>query len=589
MSSVLVVEKLMDVEAVASPKQIVLVGPVQKTVFQYPATSASNNNIIFNNICAPSLTTVMRRCIRVAMEAQVVISSTGSGAGGIGDGTCVFNAVSVLSQAGAFNMPTLVAGRKVNWSVGGADVMVGVTPGVCLRAMPLSSVISSADIRINGGSTNVALDEFKSIYPQLINRADIRQFGSECPLFPDNSGLYEKASHTSPFADVLGNDEQARGAFTAYLLTLTQTDLNSPMIATYSLRWTEELMLSPFVIGRDQDDVGMVNVNNLTISLRLNDLQQMLSAVPKKLAATPASTFVVTIAGAAPPVLLVEFDSQNSILAQRSPQMAVYPYKQLQTYQRLTAIVPASFGAVSETKQTLSLDSLRLPCQPAKIYLFIAPTYSARTPFISDHFLRITNISVNFNDKSALLNGLDESSLYELSALNQKGAFPSFNQWRYGVGSIVCLDVQRDLSVAESSASGTQNQFSTLQITVKFTNSNVCYAGVNTSGTSEYADALPASYTAYQLVESPGLLYLSASQGEFVVEGPSPAEVLALTASGDAKVPEDILDPTGAGFSNLLSLAWKHRSGIADVAKAAHSAYTSGGAVSAGAMGHRRA
>ena len=578
LGSILVVEKMMDVEAVASPKQIVLVAPTQKTLFQYQANSFSDSNIIFNNICAPSLTTVMKRCVRVAMEAMVTIVTPGSAAGGQGavKYQSVMNAVSDIAQAGARDMPTLVIGQKVAWGVNVSNVPQ--PPNVCLRAFPLSSVISSADVRLNGGSTNVALDEFKSIYPQLTARSDVRQFGSECPIFPDNSAVYESASRTSPFADVLGNDEQARGAFTARLVSLAQpTDNTNNMTAVYRIQWTEELMISPFGIGRDQDDVGLINVNNLTISLRLNALSQMISAVPALIpAATLAqSTFAVSLLGMTSPTLLVEFCSQNSILAQRSPQMAVYPYKQLQTYQTVVGVTGAN----------LALQSLRLPCQPSKIYLFIAPTYGERSPFISDHFLRITQVSINFNDKSGLLAGMDESSLYEMSALNQKGAFPSWSQWRYGVGSIVCIDVQRDLSVAESSASGTQNQFSTFQAFLTYSNSNAVYQGASAT---TYAASIPATYTAYQLVESPGLLYLSASQGEFIVEGPSPAEVLALTASGDAKVPEAVLDPTGAGFSNLLSLAWKHKNDIASVAKAAHSAYTSGGAVSAGAM-HRRA
>ena len=69
------------------------------------------------------------------------------------------------------------------------------------------------------------------------------------------------------------------------------------------------------------DDVGLVNVNNLTITLRLGDLTAMFSGL-----ANNRGSIAVSITTVAPPVLLVEFDSQNSIMAQRSPQNAVYSY-----------------------------------------------------------------------------------------------------------------------------------------------------------------------------------------------------------------------------------------------------------------------
>ena len=47
LDNVLVVEKLMDVEAVANPVNTVLLGPVQKSLFRYDASSQSNNSLIF--------------------------------------------------------------------------------------------------------------------------------------------------------------------------------------------------------------------------------------------------------------------------------------------------------------------------------------------------------------------------------------------------------------------------------------------------------------------------------------------------------------------------------------------------------------
>ena len=351
------------------------------------------------------------------------------------------------------------------------------------------------------------------------------------------------------------------------------------MTRVYILRWTEELVISPFLIAHDQDDVGLCNVNNLTVTLRLNDLRGMFSGTYAVANKDKVSVSLGT------PNLLIEFCSQNSIMAQRSPLNAVYPYNQIQTYQApIAALAPAG---------GLALASLRLPCQPSKIYVFIAPTN--RTTFIPDHFLRITNLSVNFNDKNNLLAGMDESSIYEMSAFNgsgERGGFMSWNQWRYGCGSIVCIDVQRDLSVNDSSQAGSQNQFSTLQITISYNNGNCLFAGQALAATE---------YNSYQVVVSPGKLFLSASAAEFAVQGPAPAVVLGLIADEDSvKIPEDSLPKSGGvdgqGFSSLvqkgLKLAYDNRDAIYNVAKP-HLKKLMGGAVSAGAMSggaaHRRA
>ncbi len=591
LKNVLVVETLMDTEKISNPLNKVLVGPTNKTSFEFPASSASDSSIIFNNICAPSLSTVMRRSLRVGkLSAQITIVCAGSTQANT-PGLYVMNAVSGIAQgvvAGS-DMPALVVGRKVAWAaVGGVPTIAKV----CLRANPLASVITSADIRLNGGSTNCGLADYNLIYPFLSDRKDV--VVSEMPNQPDNSPVYENASATSPFSDVLGNSAvQTRGSYVATLMALSQAGnvTTGAMTAVYIVEWTEELHVSPFTVGKDQEDVGLVNVNNLTVSLRLHsDHKNMLSAVGFLNNGTiVAPTFAVTF-GRNSPSLLVEFNSQNSILAQQSPQNAVYGYEQIQNYQ-------ADLIGYNVAKSGIEpLTALRLPCQPSKIYIFVAPTYGIRGPFIADHFLRITNVSVNFNDKNNLLAGMNEASLYEMSAMNavrNDGGYPTFNQVRFATGTLICIDVQRDLSVSESSSAGTQNQFSTLQVRITVDNTNLFYQAP-VAGTT----FIPATYTAYQLVVSPGRLYLSGSQGEFVIAGPSPAEVLALTASDADKVPEEALPATGAGFGSLLhkglSFAFANRAAIADAAKAIHKVYNasggdmSGGAISAGRL-HKRA
>ena len=560
LENVLVVEKLMDLEKVTNPANTVLVGPVFKTLNVFPAAAASSTQIVFNNIVAPSLTTVMKRTLRVEMEVQVVVTAGGGGAQAATDAQFLaVNGVGMTDPGEA----TAVT------STGG--------PNICLRAYPLSGVCSSVDIRLNGGSTNCALASYSQIYPFLQGNNDIKRYASECPIQPDNNVIYENTSVTSPFQGLNANSAtQSRGSFVATLVSVVGA------LATYTIKWTEELNVSPFLTGHNMEDIGLVNVNNLTVTLRLNDLTGMFSGL--------FTTGTIAVDIKTIPNLLVEFDTQNSIMSQRSPQNAIYPYNQIQTYQQ----------PITQTSGDIALTGLRLPCQPSKIYLYIGP--SQRTTKIPDHFFRITNVSVNFNNKNSLLNGMDESSLYTMSAFNagsDRGGFMSWNQWRYGSGSLVIIDVQRDLSVDEGSQAGSQNQFSTLQIMLKYSDANLLYNGAATT---------PANYNAYQVIVSPGKAYVSASQCEFVVQGPSPAVVLGLVADeGSTKIPEDSVpdsdNPDGKGFSDLvqkgLKLAYEHRGAIMSAAgphvkKLFGSGGSMGGAISggqieAGGLKHRRA
>ena len=165
LENVLVVEKLMDLEKVTNPANTVLVGPVFKTLNVFPAAAASSTQIVFNNIVAPSLTTVMKRSLRIEMEVQVVVTGTATAATDPS-----FHAVDGTS--GAYIPPV---------STGGANI--------CLRANPLAGVCSSVDVRLNGGATNCALASYSQIYPFLQGNNDVKRYASECPLQADNSAL----------------------------------------------------------------------------------------------------------------------------------------------------------------------------------------------------------------------------------------------------------------------------------------------------------------------------------------------------------------------------------------------------------------
>ena len=113
------------------------------------------------------------------------------------------------------------------------------------------------------------------------------------------------------------------------------------------------------------------------------------------------------------------------------------------------------------------------------------------------------------------------------------------------------IDVAKDLGLESDEAAGQSNKYSTLQVTITADTSNLAYYNnVNQLNAANQWDF-------YCLVESPGKAFITPSDCQYVLTGPSSAEVLALTSSLDAVVDHDeVKNKTVGGgafsFGNLL-------------------------------------
>ncbi len=113
----------------------------------------------------------MKRTLRIEMSVNVVATYDPTIGGG------QFNATNVDGTPAA-----IITGTG---GAGGLNDFISA----CLRACPLGAVISSADVRLNGGSTNSSLNQYILIYPFITGDADKRRFASEMPLQADNSAV----------------------------------------------------------------------------------------------------------------------------------------------------------------------------------------------------------------------------------------------------------------------------------------------------------------------------------------------------------------------------------------------------------------
>ena len=80
---------------------------------------------------------------------------------------------------------------------------------------------------------------------------------------------------------------------------------------TYLFDITEQLIVSPFMFGEGLEAMGLANVNNLTLNVRIADINRAISVVPSAVGAVTESLQATGFR----PQLLLEYTMQDPILA----------------------------------------------------------------------------------------------------------------------------------------------------------------------------------------------------------------------------------------------------------------------------------
>lgn len=562
LKNVLCIDPVVDVEESYSATEVVYKSGVNKSVYTYSADSFSDQNWIWNNITPPSLTTVTKRSLRV--KYSILVANVNQVAT---NQPILFNAV---NTAGA-PAPQ------------GTNQFFGCVP----RAFPVANSASQIELRLNGSATSVGINDYACVYPHLMTNEDAARWSAEMPIQKDDSSAYSSPNtgnangsgapfdNRSPFSSYGANPiipTRASYVWRALANGTATGTVTGNVCYVYQLDITEELLISPMVWGSLMDiSAGLCNLNNLILNIRFQDINRMISAIPygagnqvyvtctNNLSALPAvgQTGSFSASGTSQiPTLLVEYITQDPILAARLPQTVVYDYSLIQTY-----ITPGGNWVNTTAPVTNAvLQSLRLASIPSKLMVFARPSKSAlntaalaqQTP---DTFLRITGVQISFNNRVNLLSTYTEADLFNMSVKN--GLQDDFNTWRYQSGSLLIVDVARDLGLESDETAGQSNKYSTLQIQVSFSASPLAYAAV--------AGALP--YDFYILVEQPGKAFMNASECQYILTGPSASTVLSLTSNLDQKIDHTDLEGKGVGGSVFSKIGNLFKSGIQHLKK----------------------
>ena len=367
---------------------------------------------------------------------------------------------------------------------GGAGFVFGAT--MSLRAFPLQSCLTTLDLRLNGNSTSIAPNDLICLQPYKMDDEEVEFYASEFPTQRDNSTLYKSAilpytvgveyDNRNPFSNNSANSAtQSRGSHVA---TLVYEVLNAAVVyRVYNFDITEQLVISPLVWGKSFNADGFANLVNITMNLRIQDINRAFCIASAALA--PANTNYLAslttfqwnaVAQVLPAQvnLLMQYNTQDPVLSARMGRNLFYDYDLLQVDANSNAITAGLNNASADGSWTGN--TLRINTIPDQVYVYIKPRkgqfIAGGTPnlaTITDSFLRITGLKVNYNNKTNLLSSYTESDLYRMTTKN--GIKMSWHEWKYGVGAIVCLDICSDLGLNSDEASG-QTKFNTIQISL---------------------------------------------------------------------------------------------------------------------------
>ncbi len=532
LEKVLAIDPKTNVEETFRPKEVIAKGGVQKSRYAFNADSYSATSMAWNNINPSSLNTVVERCLRVKYTIQVSV------------------VYATAAAANAVFFPALLNG--VVYRPAGAGAVV--SPLGVLRNFPLQQCCSGLELKINGNSTSVISSEFINMYSLLLSDDEHRTYCCEFPTQADSSAIYVAPGTDlrSPFNLYQANTSvPSRGSFVGTLVSSTAAGPNTT--DTYTFDVVEQLIISPMTFGDGIDSgIGLSNINYISVNINLDNVSRAISVVP-----TAGNTVTVNFASTSPQ-LLMEFITQDPILAARQPEQLIYNYEVVRPENKTGVVQNNTMTA----DQTFNSNSLRLSSIPDKLYLFIKPSKNslAANPVLAQQypgtFLRIKNVSLNFGNRQALFNNYTEQDLYKMSVKN--GLKADFHAWKYKGACVVIIDTTRDIALEPDQVVGQASVFITMDVQVRYDASPIVYA----------ANAVDCAFDLCVLTSLNGKCIITKNDCQYLLTAPSGEEVLAISSNPHAKVDANAVDALSkADGKGLFSSAAKLLSRGLDLAK----------------------
>jgi hypothetical protein len=460
----------------------VLSGSLNTTTYQNTSSSYSQSNVTFS-IVPPSMTFLDRK---MYVKAQFRLLFTG--------------------PAGVGNL-----------------LSIGLNDAI--RSFPWNQVVTNTNISIDGVSASFQDNQMITALAHYLSDKEKQTTFSGCGPYLDQYQSYADyaalGSARNPLALIGENSYiDPRGAADYVIETNTAT------AASVLITVISPVMCSPLTWG-SKNELGLWNVNNVILQFKLGDLTRLWSH-----ASTGNALTTISANFSSPPQLLYNCITPSADISMKmNNQVMLYSYYNMVPY----SFYNGSLAAGSST--TMSSGTIELQNIPSKVFIYVRQRDSDLTYLTSDTFARINSISLTFNNRSSLLSNADSHTLYQMSREN--GLDSSYNSWRNYQGSVLCLDIVKDLGLNNDEAPSMSGKY---QISCQVNVTNTSQAAVN--------------YSVYLIPVNPGLYVKQGNNGYLTQTLVTREQVLTAPVSENVNY-SDVEGEEPFSGGNIFGKIWK--------------------------------
>lgn len=321
------------------------------------------------------------------------------------------------------------------------------------RALPLSAILKTCQISINGHPLESRPQEMRSILLHSNNESRWRsKFWGLSPSQPDLYSHYGKMPARRPFQNTTATDTYSDFGGTVVTASFGfQTVNRSPFQEDQYLSSSYEVSRASFPYSSttdsatdrtyvftepllnelcvEEDPMGLTNVREIQIDVTFDaDLTKMWSSphAITGLAATIASV---------QPRLLITYVEPNDVA--KLPTNLLIPYSKYEI--KSTNVGNLAVGGTS----SFNFNNITVGQVPKRMWIYAKQKNSAHTYADADAFATITSLNMVVGTKSGIFAGCTKQMLYQLSI--QNGVEMNWNQWSKRKGSLFCCDFSRNI------------------------------------------------------------------------------------------------------------------------------------------------
>lgn len=291
-------------------------------------------------------------------------------------------------------------------------------------AYPLSNATSSLNVTIGNASAAINLQDVLPPLTRVNNNRDIKETTfSTCPSYVDTYKYFSDCynANNNPLGNYSNDTYQsARGAYPIISMTNPQLAANTSGVASVTFSACEPIFISPLAFGKGAHNRnGIIGVQTINWTFTFSSLAKMWNhSYPYIKMEFTKGTF------SSDAQLLFKYVTPK--LLQPIPSTIVYPYDIIQRYPNAVPAIGSGSSAV------ISSSNIQLQSIPKMIYVYAKyknPVIPNDPSLLSltDTYLPISNVSVNYNNMSSLLATATKYDLYHMSRRN--GVNMNWDQW----------------------------------------------------------------------------------------------------------------------------------------------------------------